>query len=384
MINDYIARNMARNRSRSATLVVAASNASSKSIKSADYVCDGTADDVEINAAITALGSVGGDVLLTEGQFNTAATINLASNVTLRGRGFGTVIKLANSTSINVITIDQKDGVIISDLKIDGNASNQTLGASQINQHLIYHFQSTNCIIRTVWGYNGIHAGVSNRGNTINYNALKIDNSQFTYNRYGVYLSDRAEYNIITNTNCNYNTYGFYVQSPGNTNIIGCNAVLNSQSGIHADFTVGSNPYRLTITGCHINHNSFHGIHLNGGRNVFITNAMCVGNRKHGILFDGVQGCTVIGGMVGGNSVESAGLYDEIRLASNGANYPLYNTIRDTLISSYGAQKAGYLVNENDANCNNNRIEGIRGTSGATGTVRIQGANSVSENNTFY
>jgi len=40
---------------RAATSFVAASNASDKSKAQADYVCDGTADDVQIQAAIAAL-----------------------------------------------------------------------------------------------------------------------------------------------------------------------------------------------------------------------------------------------------------------------------------------------------------------------------------------
>src|SRR3990167_8242269 len=44
-----------RSGSYSATITVAASNASAASIATADYVCDGTADDVDINLAIAVL-----------------------------------------------------------------------------------------------------------------------------------------------------------------------------------------------------------------------------------------------------------------------------------------------------------------------------------------
>lgn len=43
----------------SPTLLVAASDALAATRKKANYVCDGTADDVEIQAAIDALPSVG-------------------------------------------------------------------------------------------------------------------------------------------------------------------------------------------------------------------------------------------------------------------------------------------------------------------------------------
>jgi len=71
-----------------ATFVVAASNAPARIKKLADYVCDGTADEVEINAAITALPTVGGHIVLTPGLFNVAATVSIQrSYVTLEGMG---------------------------------------------------------------------------------------------------------------------------------------------------------------------------------------------------------------------------------------------------------------------------------------------------------
>ena len=87
---------------RSATLVVAASDSPTKSKAQADYVCDGTADDVQIQAAIDALPAAGGTVKLSEGTFTIAIgqTYGTAdcgvvvdrSDVTLSGEGDSTVI----------------------------------------------------------------------------------------------------------------------------------------------------------------------------------------------------------------------------------------------------------------------------------------------------
>src|SRR3990167_10758410 len=78
---------VARTGSYSATFTVAASDASAASIAMADYVCDGTADDVDINAAIAALPATGGKVMLTEGTFTIASPILLVSNCHLIGQG---------------------------------------------------------------------------------------------------------------------------------------------------------------------------------------------------------------------------------------------------------------------------------------------------------
>jgi len=55
---------------RTATFVIAASDASAQSKAQADYVCDGTADQVQIQAAIDALPANGGKVVLSEGIYN--------------------------------------------------------------------------------------------------------------------------------------------------------------------------------------------------------------------------------------------------------------------------------------------------------------------------
>ena len=77
---------------RGATLVVAASDADAQSKAQADYVCDGTADQVEIHAAQTALPAGGGSIKLTEGTFTTSGVLTLnKDNVSLLGSR-GTVL----------------------------------------------------------------------------------------------------------------------------------------------------------------------------------------------------------------------------------------------------------------------------------------------------
>ncbi len=79
---------------RQATLTVAASDSLISSRRCADYVCDGANDEVEIQAAITALPVAGGKVRLLEGLYNISAAMNLKSNVTVSGMGRGTQLKL--------------------------------------------------------------------------------------------------------------------------------------------------------------------------------------------------------------------------------------------------------------------------------------------------
>lgn len=105
-----------------ATLTVAASNANFRA--NADYVCDGTADDVQLNAAITRLSSVGGCIQLTEGTFYITAPVNLKSYVHISGMGPGTILKIPNGTSaismLKLYTLSATQ-VQITDMTLDGN-----------------------------------------------------------------------------------------------------------------------------------------------------------------------------------------------------------------------------------------------------------------------
>ena len=92
---------------RFATLVVAASNSLDK--YRADYVCDGTDDNVEIQNAINALPAGGGRVLLLEGTYNfyndhDVDHINIAqSGTTIEGQGAGTVLNMVGIPWENVV-----------------------------------------------------------------------------------------------------------------------------------------------------------------------------------------------------------------------------------------------------------------------------------------
>lgn len=69
-----------------------------------DYLCDGTADDVEIQAAINALPEDGGEVVLLDGDYSTNAVITLKTHTILSG-GANTSIIQANSAADGIIAM---------------------------------------------------------------------------------------------------------------------------------------------------------------------------------------------------------------------------------------------------------------------------------------
>lgn len=115
------------NNDGSLTLGVAASNASDGSRDAADFICSGAADEATINTAIDSLPASGGSVELSEGLFTLNGPILFDSNVTLRGQGNATTVKLAdNARSIlaknkNGSTTNGTDNVGLFDIHFDGN-----------------------------------------------------------------------------------------------------------------------------------------------------------------------------------------------------------------------------------------------------------------------
>lgn len=94
------------------TYLVAANNSSARDKAMAHYVCTGTGDEVSINAALTAVATSGGTVLLAAGTFNLAATIAItggaafADNPTVALIGAGAdVTILTAATGITAITL---------------------------------------------------------------------------------------------------------------------------------------------------------------------------------------------------------------------------------------------------------------------------------------
>ena len=102
----------------------------------ADYTCDGTADDVEIQTAIDSLGSRGGVVFIrsSASAYRIAATITLPGNVWLVGEkqtksnaNGGVVFQTAASTSLSALV--SMTGTS-SSLKVDGRIENIVLNGN--------------------------------------------------------------------------------------------------------------------------------------------------------------------------------------------------------------------------------------------------------------
>jgi hypothetical protein len=152
------------------TLLVAAVDAPADVIAGADYTCDGTADDVQIQAALTAAASSGKRVQLSMGHFTLAAQINLdgaddvdiEGDIYLRGCGPSNTILTAASGATAGIMIRKVAKVHISDLRVEvGGATHGFASVATLTAGAGYRsfWLSSFKNLQVVGPFDGSHSG---------------------------------------------------------------------------------------------------------------------------------------------------------------------------------------------------------------------------------
>ncbi|MBI4033074.1 MAG: hypothetical protein HY377_00955 [Candidatus Blackburnbacteria bacterium] len=123
-----------------ATFIVCANNA--QDTTRCDYVADGTADDVQVQAAIDALPSGGGTVVLSEGTFTFSTSVTIGNgddNVWIKGAGQDTTtISGALAADIPYIKINTSLGITITDLRISDFTIDATSHVTSTSVAMIY------------------------------------------------------------------------------------------------------------------------------------------------------------------------------------------------------------------------------------------------------
>jgi parallel beta-helix repeat protein len=328
---------------RTATKIVAANDSLDKSL--ADYVCDGTDDQEEINAAINALPTSGGRVLLLEGTYNISAPITiLKNNVTLEGQGAGTKLFLVNGADCDVIDIGNGltalEGIKIANLRIDGNKANQTEEHEGIyfwgeSNYLIIKSIIENCIVENVSDY-GIFLYYSNNntiiGNQSNSNAYD-----------GIFLSNSNNNTVIGNQANSNGDIGIDIEQANNNIIIGNQINSNASDGIY--FISSSNN---TISGNQINSNGNNGILLVSATNTTIIGNQINSNASDGIYFSDSDNNTIIGNRCQGNAGYGINISDSPSAYNLVAkNYLTGNTTGSLNDAGTGTIKAASTTNDN-------------------------------------
>jgi hypothetical protein len=182
---------------RCATFVVAANNSAILAKAQADYVCDGTADNVEIQAAIDAVYPFGGMVLLLAGKYFISSTIHMRGGIILAGEAvgaggitYGTWLTLSTNANCDVIDVDgggtNQYFPQFVNLFIDGEYTNQSGAGPYAGINFKADF--SDAIIRDVFIYHIKGDGImyTDRGWMGRFTRLWIESCT----RYGIYMTN--------------------------------------------------------------------------------------------------------------------------------------------------------------------------------------------------
>ena len=325
------------------TFLVSALNAHKRSRNAAHFRCDGENDDATIQAAIDALPSSGGRIVLSEETFNITTDILLSglSDIRIEGSGKATVLKLVASLANNVAIFSNVttavNRITFSDFLLDGNKSNQGAATGQ--------------------------DGITLSGNRVHF--TRVDAINFTGN--GLTLTSSIESSDhCTALQCYVDGCNIGISFKGGTksSIDDCVAVNSAGVGINA----GDSSRRIKIIGCEANGNGTHGIaavangehsiignhcqgntgkgiRINSNFNTIIGN-VCEENEQDGITLSGADFNTVNGNVcVNNNNVDGTG--SGIEVSGSDFNVIVGNQCRDTQgvkTQDYGVELAGTSV----------------------------------------
>lgn len=393
-------------------------------------ICNGVGDEVEINAALTAIAAIGGTVLLSEGTFHMAATASVPANCMLRGMGWGTILEC--DAGGNCITITG-DNVKVRDLKVDIVAG---AGAGGTRPNCILADTRTNLELFGLWlvGDETVDDDASNIRqcgvvfDMVTYSSILNCVSQ-DHKRHGICLYDAANYNKVADNTCQGNTqHGIYLTGSLNNAVVGNECCGNAIAGTHlagnsdgnsvaGNVCHGNTQQGLTLYGCDHNMvsgntcsaNTTVGIYLVGGsqRNA-MTGNICIGNTEHGIYVTGSTDNVLTGNTVSGNGrhgialvsgsndntvsgnsciendVDNTGSYDGISLSGSAANLISENACKDNdrwgvmveadsdfnkVSNNYTGGNTSGSIRVNNANCDKNQLEFNTVEEGAPGNA---------------
>lgn len=288
------------------TLVVAASDSKETWRASWDdtlgkyLICDGTDDDEEIQAALTA--AAGGSVILLDGTYVTTSNLTVPANTLLKGQGKATIITPSGASITNGIILNG-DNITLKDMKVSFVAG---VGTGGSRPNVIYATGRTLLLLENLWVVGDTTVG--DDGSTQRQNGVylvtctesKIVDGRYEDNkRSGIFLDNQSNENTLSDNTCEGNTsHGILVDYCNDTTISDNTCTSNGGSGIY----VTDDDDGATVTGNICNANSAQGIFVEASYNVSVTGNRCADNTYSGIyVYDSCTELAITGNVCEGN-----------------------------------------------------------------------------------
>ena len=236
--------------------IIVGTTTSSWSANNCDFLCDGTADDVQINAAIGACSS-GGEIVILDGTYSITAPIVVNKNLKIRGSGTSTILTRAyvSGASSGMIYASAPScyKLEITGLSFYGVGNTYT---STVN-NAIYAYDITSLSVYNNYFYYNAGYGIyyytpSNEESSV----FNIDNNVFNSGYFDIFI-DNAQRGIISNNIISDTTRAISFNNTTNLTITS-NVIKTCEYGI-----ITSTTTYATIINNVINNSSTAGIYLN-------------------------------------------------------------------------------------------------------------------------
>ncbi len=219
---------------------IAPYNASEGVKGSADYVCEGQDDQKTIQKVLDKTSKQNEvEIQLFNGTYIFSAPLEVRKNTKIRGEGENTIIKIKDNLNADIQLIQNKDlgsgsdgNIIIENLKLDGNKSNQTQpgGENVIHQIGIYFGLVKMSKIRNVWIENFLNEGIYLLGNA----GITIENVQVKNNKgTGILIKESPSIELKNSVIQQNGKSGIYLFNVSNSLIEGNQVIGNKQFGIY-------------------------------------------------------------------------------------------------------------------------------------------------------
>lgn len=398
--------------SGSGVYIVAASDTPALIKARADAICDGTADQTEINAGLAAYNTVE----LCEGTYTISASITIGSNQSLIGKPGTKIIAVAGASGLVMITNSNtgagNTNILIDHLYIDGNRDNTAnvkgielvkvavsddlpgavihdvfvtdTDGSGIGLFSCFNVSLEHATVREGWNF-GIYLESCASCNIIGAN---VEDGE------GIQLVDSSKCQVEDGRVRGTNTPGVSLTTCTNCVVMGMVLTGSAASGI-VDATGSDN----VITGNECLDNSDYGITVESPRcsvnanicrnntkdGIYISNAyctvsenLCSENHQRGIYLVGATHAVVANNVCYANSQATDNTYDGIILSA--ADYCLVqgNVVRKGALTNHHR----YGINVSAATCDGCTIEGNDlYASGDTGDLNDAGTATNKRNN---
>ena len=368
------------------TVVVAASNTDPTTAAQANLQANGTNDQTVINQAINQVAAAGkGTVLLLPGLYNISSNIFVKSNITLKGSGWNTRLRLADNVPFTLAGIIRAQGnssqssdidvinVKIQDFQLDGNRDNQSIKSDKYGVYGAFTDSTfENLYVRNTPSYGfdpheNSRTGAATRRLTMRNNI--VENAGLD----GITLDKTLDSTIENNLAISNVRHGFnLVTESENTQLNGNLSYGNGGNGI----TVQTGSRKLRLLNNEISSNLGNGIYVpEEGMNTIQSNAL-LSNGKYGIAIRRSSGNIITDNLVADSSQQQNDRYGEIELYDDGLTYSTFNRVQNNTIRSSQLNRSRYSIREKSVGDDNNIVTNNLGTGATRSTYSLKGPNT--------